>query len=100
MWGIYISLFLIQQFFQKKQYGSIKTEKGKPVPFAVVKLYDKETNEKQNFAVTDSIGRYYLLTENGTYNLKAQGQPISGVQFEKKGSVKVDDGIVRKDLIV
>ncbi len=98
--GIYVSLFLFQRFFKKKKYGSIKTEKGKPVPFAVVKLYDKETNEKQNFAVTNSIGRYYLLTENGTYNLKAQGQPVSGVQFEKKGSVKVDDGIVRKDLIV
>jgi hypothetical protein len=100
MLGVYILLFVYQKFFSKKKYGIIETQSGKPIPFAIVNLYDKETNAKQNFAVTDSIGRYYLLSDNGKYNLKAKGQPVSGTRFEKVGDIHVTDGIVRKDIIV
>jgi hypothetical protein len=100
MLGIYILLFIYQIFFKKKKYGMIETAGGTPVPFAVVSLHDKDSNEKQRFAVTDSIGRYYLLADNGQYNMKAKGQPVSGVKFEKQGDIHVNDGIVRKDIIV
>jgi len=98
--GIYIILFIYQKFFKKKKYGVIKTNDGNPIPFAVVNLYDKDSNKKKKFAVTDPIGRYYLLSDNGKYDLKAKGQPISGAQFEKSSDVHVKDGIVRKDIIV
>ena len=98
--SIYILLFFYQVFFKKKKYGSVETDGGNPVPFAVVSLHDDDLGEKKQFAVTDAIGRYYLLTENGKYKMKAKGQPISGDAFEKQGDVKVDDGIVRKDIIV
>ena len=100
MLGVYVMLFIYQKFFNKKKYGVIETHDGKPIPFAIVNLYDKKTNEKQNFAVTDSIGRYYLLSDNGKYDLKAKGQPVSGTSFEKVGDIHVTDGIVRKDIIV
>ncbi|PID51983.1 MAG: hypothetical protein CR972_04265 [Candidatus Moraniibacteriota bacterium] len=98
--GIYIILFIYQVFFKKKKYGSIETDEGKPIPFAVVSLHDENSNEKKRFAVTDAIGRYYLLADNGKYKMKAKGQPVSGEAFEKQGDVKVHDGIVRKDIIV
>jgi hypothetical protein len=98
--GIYIILFIYQTFFKKKKHGSIETNAGNPVPFAVVSLHDEGTNEKKRFAVTDAVGRYYLLADNGHYKMKAKGQPVSGNAFEKQGNVKVDDGIVRKDIIV
>lgn len=98
--SIYIIMFIYQTFFKKKKYGSIETNGGKPVPFAIVSLHDDESDEKKRFAVTDAIGRYYLLAENGEYKMKAKGQPVSGDSFEKQGEVKVDDGIVRKDIIV
>lgn len=98
--GIYVILFIYQTFFKKKKYGSIETDGGNPVPFAVVSLHDEGTNEKKRFAVTDAIGRYYLLADNGDYKMKAKGQPVSGDAFEKQGDVKVDDGIVRKDIVV
>ena len=100
MLGIYIVLFVYQTFFNKKRFGVIKTRTGKPIAFATVNLYDKKTSKKQNFAVTDSIGRYYLLSENGKYRLKAKGQPVSGTRFEKVSDIHVTDGIVRKDIIV
>lgn len=98
--GIYIILFIYQLFFKKKKYGMIETLNGKPVPFAVVSLHDKESDAKHRFAVTDSIGRYYLIADNGQYKMKAKGQPVSGEKFEKQGDIHVDDGIVRKDIVV
>lgn len=98
--GLYLVLFIYQTFFKKKRYGSIETNGGNPVPFAVVSLHDDGSGEKKKFAVTDAIGRYYLLADNGAYKMKAKGQPVSGTSFEKQGDVKVNDGIVRKDIIV
>lgn len=98
--GIYILLFIYQLFFKKKKYGMIETVEGKPVPFAVVSLHDRESDEKHRFAVTDSIGRYYLIADNGQYKMKAKGQPVSGAKFEKQGDIHVNDGIVRKDIVV
>jgi hypothetical protein len=98
--SVYIIMFLYRVFVKKRKYGLIETGNGKPVPFAIVSLHDKGSNEKKNFAVTDAIGRYYLLADNGQYNMKAKGQPVSGTAFEKQGDVHVKDGIVRKDIVV
>lgn len=98
--SIYVVLLGYQLLAEKKKHGSIETNTGDPVPFAVVNLYDQESQEKHNFAVTDATGRYYLLADNGEYKLKAKGQPVSGTQFEKHGEVRVNDGIVRKDIVV
>ena len=98
--GIYIILFILRKFTKKKKYGLVETSDGESIPFAVVNLYDNLSNSKQGFAVTDVIGRYYLLADNGTYKIKAKGQPISGKQFTKSTSVNVKDGIVRKNIIV
>jgi hypothetical protein len=100
MLSIYVILFLYQLLVKKKKYGMIETTNGKPVPFAVVSLHDKDSDAKHKFAVTDSVGRYYLLADNGQYKVKAKGQPVSGSKFEKHGQVKVKDGIVRKDIVV
>ena len=98
--SIYIILFIIQLFVKQKKYGVVKTSKGKPIPFAVVSVYDKVTNMKKSFAVTDSIGRYFMLVDDGVYTMKVKGQPISGMQFEKTGTVHVRNGVLRKDIIV
>jgi len=98
--GLYIIIFAYDKFFKRRKYGIVKTREGKPIPFAVVSLYDKTTGRKKNFAVTDSIGRYYLLVDNGLYDMKIKGQPTSGIQFEKDDSVRVTDGIVRQEIIV
>lgn len=98
--GIYVIMFVYQMFFKKKQYGLIETTDGKPVPFAIVSLHDHDSQQKRQFAVTDAIGRYYLLADNGQYKLRAKGQPVSGSAFEKQGDVHVKDGIVRKDIVV
>ncbi len=96
--ALYAVLFVFDNFIKKKKYGTVETVDDKPVPFAIVSLYDKESQAKKTFAVTDVIGRYYLLAENGNYNLKIKGQPIGGHNFEKQGDIHVRNGLVRKDV--
>jgi hypothetical protein len=98
--SLYILLFIYDHFIKKKKYGTVETDKRDPIPFAIVSLYDKNSREKKSFAVTDVIGRYYLLAENGNYDMHIKGQPVGGTLFEKKGDVHVRDGLVRKDVQV
>ncbi|XLQ20730.1 MAG: SBBP repeat-containing protein [Candidatus Moraniibacteriota bacterium] len=98
--SLYMALFIYDNFIKQKKYGTVTKHDKNPVPFAVVSLHNKETNQKTGFAVTDAIGRYYLLAENGDYNMKVKGQPISGQPFEKQGNINVRKGLVREDIKV
>ncbi|XLQ20016.1 MAG: Ig-like domain-containing protein [Candidatus Moraniibacteriota bacterium] len=91
--SLYMALFIYDNFIKQKKYGTVTKHDKNPVPFAVVSLHNKETNQKTGFAVTDAIGRYYLLAENGDYNMKVKGQPISGQPFEKQGNINVRKGL-------
>lgn len=90
--------FIIIYFFKKKDHGTVETSDKKPVPFAVVNLYDKE-GKKDAFAVTDVIGRYYMLADNGKYIVKASGQSIGGQKQDVQNNVHVRDGLVDKDIV-
>jgi alpha-tubulin suppressor-like RCC1 family protein len=99
---VYLALLAYQLFFKKNHYGMIKSSQtGKPVPFAIVTLY-KEDNPQQRiaFAVSDVLGRYYLLTKNGTYLAKFSGNLLGGQRFEKLIRVNVKNGMVREQVEV
>jgi hypothetical protein len=97
--GINIIFFIIIFFIKKKSYGTVETKGRSPVPFAVVNLYD-ENHIKKAFAVTDVIGRYYMLVDNGSYNMKVVGQPVGGDKKEIKDSVNVRNEIVNKNIVL
>ncbi len=83
---------------KKKDHGTVLTDNKNPVPFAVVNLYN-ENGKKEAFAVTDVVGRYYMLADNGDYNIRVTGQPVGGDKLEKTGNVQVKNKIVDKDII-
>jgi ELWxxDGT repeat protein len=97
---IYLTLLAYQLFFKKKSYGTIShIQTGKPVPFAIVALYSEyEPQQRLKFAVSDALGRYYLLTENGSYLVKISGNLLGGQRFEKMLRTQVEDGMVRLDV--
>lgn len=100
MLTLYVMIFIYQTFFKKKKYGEVVTAAGAPIPFAVVSLHDTGTGTKEKFAVTDGAGRYYMLADDGKYTIRAKGQPVSGVAFDKQAQVVVRDGIVKEDVVV
>jgi len=93
------TLFFISiYFYKKKDHGTVMTNNKKPVPFAVVNLYDKG-GKKDAFAVTDVIGRYYMLADNGNYTMKTTGQSVGGKKREKSNDVHVRNQIVNEDIV-
>ena len=54
-----------------KSFGITKDRtNNKPMPFGLVTLYSEE-GERVNFTVSDSLGRYFILSPKGRYQLKA-----------------------------
>jgi hypothetical protein len=98
--GVYVGIFIFQVFFKKRDYGFVRMANGRPVSFAIVSLYDKILSKEHGFAITDSIGRYNLQTENGTYDLKVKNQSASGVVVDERGEVFIKKGVLNKDIIV
>ncbi|MCA9364783.1 MAG: carboxypeptidase regulatory-like domain-containing protein [Candidatus Moranbacteria bacterium] len=98
----YLTVVTTRLATRKKDYGEIVTKDKKPVPFATVGLYEKnDANRRVNFAVSDTIGRFLLLADDGgEYNVKVKGQPVSGVDFEKIFSKKISNGGVRDRIVV
>ena len=95
---INILFFISIYFYKKKDHGTVMTSNNKPVPFAVVNLYDEE-GRKDAFAVTDVIGRYYMLADNGSYTIKTTGQSVGGKKEEKSNDVHVRNQIVNEDIV-
>ncbi len=90
--------FIFIYFIKKKDHGTVMTTKKAPVPFAVVNLYDQE-GSKDAFAVTDVIGRYYMLANNGQYTMKTSGQTLGNQSQSLEHDVHVRDGLVDKDIV-
>ncbi|MDX9913546.1 MAG: hypothetical protein RBS77_03125, partial [Candidatus Moranbacteria bacterium] len=65
-----------------------------------VALHDIVNKQRLNFAVTDVLGRYYLLAKNGSYALKLKYIDMTGGSYEKEGVANVEKGIFKKDFEV
>ncbi|MGW8185212.1 MAG: Ig-like domain-containing protein [Candidatus Moraniibacteriota bacterium] len=100
--AFYIGLLIFRLVFKdKKKFGIVsKKETKSPLPFTVVALHDIVNKQRLNFAVTDVLGRYYLLAKNGSYALKLKYIDMTGGSYEKEGVANVEKGIFKKDFEV
>ncbi|MCK4636152.1 MAG: Ig-like domain-containing protein [Candidatus Moranbacteria bacterium] len=94
--AFYIILSFYQLFNKKhqKRFGKVyKKESNKPIPFSRLNLKNKE-NQIKKFSVSDTLGRYLLLSPEGTYNLETKGTFLEGQPYTKKQIVKAKNGVV------
>lgn len=98
---LYLAMIVRNIFFKTKKYGLITSEEGNPIPFAMISLYEEDQPEKRiTFAVSDIIGRYFVLAENRRYLMKIQGREPEGRSFKKLLNIDVKDGVFKKDVFV
>lgn len=95
--ALYIGFFVYDHFVERREFGTIYQSDGSPVPFAMLSLNDPNTKQRKGFAVSNTEGRYYLLAEDGEYDLNLSGRLLSGVAFNREGNLKVRKGLVRED---
>lgn len=99
---VYLGMLAHHLFFRRKKYGLItNTQTGQPVPFTMVSLHEAaDSGQRVSFAVSDVLGRYFMLVKNGEYLLRVSGSFLGGVPFEKMARIRVRDGVIRRDMKV
>jgi len=66
-----VTFILRNSGFKLKPFGLTKdAETGRTLPSSFIALHN-QVGERMNFTVSDDIGRYFLLTEKGSYLLRA-----------------------------
>jgi len=97
---VLIALFLM---FSQKAFGIVSDKlNSNPVPFAQIELFlkDKGMEQRMRFAISDTMGRYYLLAPTGKYTLKVRGETLDSRIFHKEKDVFLRDGILTQNIFV
>jgi len=100
----YLVLFLMRIFgFKPREYGFVlQKETKKPLAFSLITVFFEDLNYPVKKIMTDEGGRYHLLVEKGTYDLKISKKEEIGefkdlALFKK---IKAPKGIIKKDFKV
>ena len=97
---LFFGCFIYQSTIKGKSFGTLKDKQtSTPIAFAQVALHTITDPHRAAFAVTDPIGRYYLLADNGRYRVKVGGQFENRV-FNEEVPVQVNNGTLKTDFIV
>ncbi|MDP3882667.1 MAG: hypothetical protein Q8Q48_01270 [Candidatus Staskawiczbacteria bacterium] len=80
IFGLYVFLFILRMFgIKPKSYGSITNKNTKnPVPFAILRVMEPDTNRELSHRVTDRYGRYFCLVPKGRYYVKIDNKNNDG----------------------
>ncbi|MFZ1735664.1 MAG: fibronectin type III domain-containing protein, partial [Candidatus Moraniibacteriota bacterium] len=87
-----LSLYLLSR--KRRQYGVVSRNKT-PVPFAQVEL--RNEGNRIAFAVTDLLGRYFLLVPPGSYTATVEGETINRASFKRNEFMYLPHGVLAKD---
>jgi hypothetical protein len=70
--GLYVVLFFVRRSsVHSRPYGYVMDGTTKePVPYAIVRVSQKETGVEMIHRITDIMGKYYCLLPNGAYNVR------------------------------
>jgi hypothetical protein len=103
MGWVYIGLFALRSFgFRPKSWGLILDKKTKkPLSFSIIKAFSGGTDAVVQRTICDKIGRYFILTEPGVYDLLIEEKRAEEYQPVKKYSNLITKtGVLNKDLFV
>jgi hypothetical protein len=101
---LYIAIVVFQKLWKRKHKIMLLLGKDrKPIPFALV------STELSGLSIpivkkvtTDILGRFYLLTQPGVYDIKVEEKQSDGTYKEiyKVPSVELKNGVLTHDIIV
>ncbi|GEM_PF-835502 len=99
--AVYVVIIAHNLFFKVKKYGLITDQRGEPLPFTMVSIYAGEQHDRRAaFAISDILGRYFVLAKDDKYLMKMQGQTRGGASFGKSFDINVRDGVFRRDVVI
>ncbi|HNW71781.1 MAG TPA: fibronectin type III domain-containing protein [Candidatus Paceibacterota bacterium] len=97
IFAVYIVLFVLRQLgIRPKDKGTI-LENNHPLPFSIIRVFQKATNTEIIHKVSDKHGKFYCLVPNGSYYIKIEKKLESG-DYETvhvSGIIDVAKGLIK-----
>ncbi|OGI88133.1 hypothetical protein A2995_00135 [Candidatus Nomurabacteria bacterium RIFCSPLOWO2_01_FULL_33_24] len=98
--GLYFVLLVVRQvgLKPKSQGGITSKDTGKPMPFAILRIFNTAMDTEIAHKVANQTGRYFCLVANGTYGIKVEKKNEDGSYSLVYTSelIKVTNGIINK----
>jgi len=103
--GFYLVLLLLRMFgIKPKPYGFVMDKTtGFPLPFAILRIMDPQSNREITYKISDKYGRYYCLLPNGKYYVKIEKKQPDGSYVLAYTSPALDiskKGILKEKFII
>jgi hypothetical protein len=100
IFGFYILMFLLRRVGLKGKLKGTVVEKGTGygVPFAIIRVFSKATGAQIRHCVTDTIGRYYCLVNNGIYyaTVEKRNPDNTYTKLYTSTDIIVKNGVINK----
>lgn len=100
IFGFYILMFLLRRIGLKGKLKGTVVEKGTGygVPFAIIRVFSKATGTQIRHCVTDVIGRYYCLINNGVYyaTVEKRNSDNTYTKLYTSSDIIVKNGVINK----
>ncbi len=94
-----LNLLIFVGELQQRPFGVIVSKNGNyPLPYALVTLNDDASGLRKAFTVSDNRGRYFLLSEKGSFKLSAFSPAHVSPQRSTEELIKTDKGWIAKKL--
>ena len=104
MVAIYLAIFSFQVFWRvsHKVTRILNKETGRPIPFALIKVWLPGLNTIVKKSVADQTGRFFFLIPPGTYYLTIEEKLPDGTYKEvlHTPDMELKGGVVKQDLLV
>jgi hypothetical protein len=98
--AVYLVLLIFRlTIFNMKIFGDVTSgETRLPLAFAIIRIFQSETNQEIAHKVTDIRGRYYCLVPNGTYYVKIEKKNLDGSYsfIHTSPNIEVKKGYINK----
>jgi len=98
---IYLIISVASLMMKTKKLGILMdVHGGKPIPFATIRVFEKKGGLKtrKGFVVTDMLGRYYQLIQNGEYDLQISGETLDKRNVSSEKGVDINDQILNEKI--
>lgn len=100
----YLAIFSFQFYWKtRRSLGQvIQSLTREPLPFAIIRLYEPQTNQEVKAVVTDELGRFWGLVAPGRYNIAVEAKQPDGSyrRVWRSGTVELAKGVLNTQISV
>ncbi len=99
IFATYIFFMIVRETgVSRKAFGSVKSQDGTPLPFAILRIFTAGSDTEVAHKVTNDLGKYFCLIQNGEYyfTVEKKNSDESYTKVYTSPRVEVKNGLIRE----